>query len=100
MDYPKALYKPGGTLQTDVGWMHYGIASDADDEAKALADGWFVTPDLAAASLALPPIDTPAEDAPPTRAELEAKATELGIKFDGRTADKTLAAKIAEALKG
>lgn len=38
------------------------------------------------------------EDAPPTRAELEQKATELGIKFDGRTTDKKLAAKIAEAL--
>lgn len=45
-------------------------------------------------------VDLPNEpdDAPPTRAELEQKATELGIKFDGRTTDKKLAAKIAEAL--
>ena len=30
------------------------------------------------------------DDAAPTRAELEAKATELGIRFDGRTRDKKL----------
>jgi hypothetical protein len=33
-------------------------------------------------------------DEPPTREELEAKATELEIKFDGRTTDKSLAEKI------
>lgn len=38
------------------------------------------------------------DNAPPTRAEMEAKATELGIKFDGRSSDKTLLAKIEEAL--
>lgn len=44
-----------------------------------------------------PPIDPPEpeiDDAPPTREELEAKATELEIKFDGRTTDKILAEKI------
>ena len=40
------------------------------------------------------------DNAPPTRAELQAKATELGIKFDGRTSDKTLLAKIDAAMKG
>jgi len=40
----------------------------------------------------------PDDDAAPTRDELEAKATELGIKFDGRTKYKKLLAKINEAL--
>lgn len=40
------------------------------------------------------------EDAPPTRAELETKATELGIKFDGRTKDKKLGQLIQDALTG
>lgn len=40
------------------------------------------------------------DDAPPTRAELELKASELGIKFDGRTTDARLAQRIADALKG
>jgi len=40
------------------------------------------------------------DNAAPTRAELEQKATELGIKFDGRTGDKTLLKRIEEALSG
>ena len=40
------------------------------------------------------------DDAPPTRAEMEAKARELGIKFDGRTSDKLLLKRITEALEG
>ena len=38
------------------------------------------------------------EDAPPTRAELETKATELGIRFDGRTRDKKLGQLIHDRL--
>lgn len=38
------------------------------------------------------------EDAPPTRAELEAKATELKIRFDGRTKDKKLGQLIQDRL--
>jgi len=41
------------------------------------------------------PID---EDAAPTREELEAKATELGIRFDGRTKDKKLGQLIQDRL--
>lgn len=39
-----------------------------------------------------------ADNAPPTRAELETKAKELGIKFDGRTKDKKLGQLIEERL--
>jgi hypothetical protein len=38
------------------------------------------------------------EDAEPTREELEAKATELGIRFDGRTKDKKLGQLIQDRL--
>jgi hypothetical protein len=41
------------------------------------------------------PID---EDSGPTREELEAKATELGIRFDGRTKDKKLGQLIQDRL--
>jgi hypothetical protein len=41
------------------------------------------------------PID---EDTGPTREELEAKATELGIRFDGRTKDKKLGQLIQDRL--
>ena len=40
------------------------------------------------------------EIAPPTSEEIRTKAKELGIKFDGRTSDKTLLKKIEEALNG
>jgi hypothetical protein len=40
----------------------------------------------------------PEDDALPTREELEAKATELGIRFDGRTKDKKLGQLIQDRL--
>jgi hypothetical protein len=42
--------------------------------------------------------ETISDDAEPTRAELEAKATELGIRFDGRTKDKKLGQLIQDRL--
>jgi hypothetical protein len=40
----------------------------------------------------------PEDDAAPTREELEAKAKELGIRFDGRTGDKKLGQLIQDRL--
>ena len=40
------------------------------------------------------------ENAPPSREELEQKANELGIKFDGRTTDRKLLEKIEEVMRG
>ena len=52
-----------------------------------------------AAAESVEAVDTaPEEDAPPTRAELEVKATELGIRFDGRTKDKKLGQLIQDRL--
>jgi len=59
-------------------------------------------PALQAAAEPVPtptPSAVPADSAEPTRAELEQKATELGIKFDARYGDKTLAKRIQAALK-
>ena len=44
-------------------------------------------------------IDEPVDNSPPTRAELEQKATELGIKIDGRWSDRRLLAEINLELK-
>ena len=53
----------------------------------------------AAAAAAVAPTPEPViDDAAPTRAELEAKATELGIRFDGRTKDKKLGQLIQDKL--
>jgi hypothetical protein len=92
--YPRMLYRAGaGTFVDGVECAALVVHSEAE-QAQALADGWGL-------SLAEPAKDAePADDAPPTRAELEAKATELGVAFDGRWGDKRLSAAIAAALKG
>lgn len=91
----------------------------ADEFEAAKADGWRERADLARAAhfqaladaaaaaqaaaeaeaAGMKAADTSDDNLPPTRAELEAKATELGIEFDGRTTDKALARRIGEALK-
>jgi len=43
-------------------------------------------------------VEVPPDDAPVTRAELEQKARELGLRFDGRTTDRKLSAMIADKL--
>lgn len=83
------------------------VVSSEDEHDAALAEGWHESPAEArqahaAASLAPAPTPAPApadENAPPTRAELEAKATELGIRFRSNTSDKALGDRIAAALE-
>jgi hypothetical protein len=54
----------------------------------------------AAELLAAAPVAIPTDSEAPTRSELEAKATELGIRFDGRTKDKKLGQLIQDRLTG
>jgi hypothetical protein len=93
IEYPKMLFKcPGETAGNDGVSFDWVIADSADAELSLLDDGWS---DYQSA------IDSMREDggnnadnAPPTRAELEAECDELGIKYDGRNSDASLAAKI------
>jgi hypothetical protein len=88
--------------------------------AKRVAEGWSTSkadalapkPPVPVAAAPAPAIAAPvaddlpvavddepeADDAPPTRAELEAKAAELGIKVDKRWSDKTLGERIESLL--
>lgn len=100
------VYRAPGPHQLHGHDVDYQVI-DGPDVTAALADGWFSTPTEAgeayAAMLAeqaktIPPAPVPPDDAPPTRAELEAKARELGIDFDGRTRDKRLGELIAQKL--
>jgi len=89
----------------------YGIRtiSSEEEHAAALAEGWHESTadaraahadQIAAAQEATAGSNTESDDnAPPTRAELEAKATELEIKFTAKTSDKKLADQIAAALE-
>jgi trehalose/maltose hydrolase-like predicted phosphorylase len=105
-DFPALVYKASGKYVRPHGTYDFTGVVDADELAKKLADGWFTS--IEAAVEAKKPIQKPVEpvsspvlddNAPPTRQELEAKATELGIKFDGRYSDKRLALLIEEALE-
>jgi hypothetical protein len=55
-------------------------------------------PDLEVESTPAEELELTSDDAAPTREELEAKATELGIRFDGRTKDKKLGQLIQDRL--
>lgn len=104
-DYPRMLYRfPAQGL--DVAALQEGnfdtlIVDGADAHDAATAEGWSDTSPAAkdAHAAELEAKRLAAENAAPTRAELEAKATELGIKFDGRTSDKKLGDQISAALE-
>ena len=87
MNNPTMLYKPGKMLQTDNGPVDYIIVAEEEVSAH-LKLGWSLTTLVNVAESA------------PTREELEEKARELSIRFDGRTSDAKLAANIKAALNG
>jgi hypothetical protein len=101
------LYKAPGPHFCDGSMVDYIVVPDHLDD-ETVASGWFRTIHEALAAVAPVVASEPvsdasevvSDDAPPTRAEMEQKATELGIKFDGRTTDAKLLARIEEALKG
>lgn len=119
MDYPALVYRcPGLHFGPDgTTYNALGVEDDAQLYA-ALEKGWskslveavstyLGSPDEFVAD-SVPNVNTAADEEnsegdeqnPPTREELEQKANELGIKFDGRTTDRKLLEKIEEALKG
>lgn len=93
MKTPTMVLKYPGKHALQDGSYDYKIV-EAEDVDAAVAGGWHRT--AAEAKAAYQPAKEPEADAAPTRAELEQKAKELGLKFDGRTTDKKLAALIAE----
>jgi hypothetical protein len=97
-NFPRMIYKAGGTEEIHGGKFSTYIVHDADELDAALADGWHLTTDEAR-DAAKPAAPAPADDnAPPTRAEMEAKAAELGVEFSPRLGDAKLAERIASAL--
>ena len=119
--FPTSVYRCPGPHYGPPGTT-YESRGVADEEALAarLAEGWHATLPAAAEAFLNPPAPVaeivepvpvapaepvpvpviPADDEPPTRAELEQKARELGIRFDGRTTDRRLLKLITEKLGG
>jgi hypothetical protein len=94
MIFPTIVYKCPGNHQRAGGTYDLLPVVDSAELSVALSGGWFLTLPEAIEGKAV----EPADDAPPTRTELEAKASELGLKFDGRTTDRRLAELIDGAL--
>ena len=99
--YPRMVFNTPGD-QVLPGGKSYGfkVVHSGEEADAAVASGWFPTvPEAVAGKLDEPVAQEPVE-VPPTREELETKASELGIRFTKRTTDaelgETIAAKLAE----
>lgn len=110
-DYPRMLYRAAakagpGTEPVHGGHFYLLVATDFEALSAAIDDGWCLTTAEAVAAKEKAKADDDAamsakitsSDAPPTRAELQQKADELGIKVDGRWSDRKLGDVIAAAL--
>jgi len=95
LEFPRIVYRSGGDWALESGAYTVRMVVSPEDLDAAEADGFHLDQYLAKAASE----QAPAEPAP-TRAELEQKAAELGVGFNSRTSDATLADRIAAALKG
>jgi hypothetical protein len=105
MEFPCLLYKVPGPHGHAPGYKYIGCADEEAFEDLS-AQGWAPSLDEAQGKEKAEAIIEKAEEleaaidemSPPTRDELEAKAKELGVSFNARTKDDTLAKRISEAL--
>jgi hypothetical protein len=108
-DFPTILYRTPGPFKKPRGGTYATIGCEDKEAFDALiAKGWSASyeealiasqplkPKAKEVEKAEEPID---EVSAPTREELEAKAEELNVSYDGRTSDKKLAERIAKALE-
>ena len=96
--FPTLVYKGKGPHSRAGGTYDYAAANDQTDLDAKLADGWFATLPEAIDSHDNPAVAKTKDTAPPTRAELETKAKELGIQFGKKTTDAELGASITKVL--
>jgi hypothetical protein len=98
-EFPALAYKVPGKYVRPYGTYDFTGVNDAEELQAKLKEGWFWS--LSEAIESENKDETAKEDdtAPASRQELEEKATELGIKFDGRFSDKKIAQLIEAALQ-
>ena len=95
MDSPTLLYRCPGPYSRPGGTYALLPVADAQALAEAEHQGWFRTMPEAIEGKPAHKAE-PADDAPPTRAEMEQRASEVGLKVDGRWSDARLAAELAK----
>jgi hypothetical protein len=108
MEFPRFVYLSPGNFRRGKSSYRYVSVNSLEEHDAYLAQGWFTSADQAIeranaptpapAPAPVPAPVVPEDNAPPTRPELEAKARELGLKFDGRTSDRTLLRRITQAI--
>lgn len=105
MQFPTIVYRSPGTHPGPFGSSYdYQGVDDEKSLQAALREGWRASlVDACSADQPIVSMKTSAvvesnDDGPPTRAELEAQAVKMGLKFDGRTPDAKLSRMINEAL--
>jgi len=100
-NFPTTLYRtPGPHKKPRGGTYAYKGAADQEAFDDLIAKGWFPSYEDAVIGN-IKAVEKPIDEvSDPTRSELESKADELGVSYDGRTSDKKLAERIAKALEG
>ncbi len=98
IEFPALVYKVPGKYVRPYGTYDFTGVNDAEELQAKLKEGWFCSLSEAIEPQDKEVVEEEDDTAPPTRQELEEKATELGIKFDGRFSDKKIAQLIDEAL--
>jgi hypothetical protein len=112
MEFPRFVYLSPGNFRRGKSSYRYVSVNSLEEHDAYLAQGWSTSADLAIDRANAPtpapapaPVPTPApapavpeDNAPPTRTELETKAREIGLRFDGRTSDRTLLRRITQAI--
>jgi hypothetical protein len=108
MEFPRFVYLSPGNFRRGKSSYRYVSVNSLEEHDAYLAQGWSTSAELAIdranaptpapAPAPVPAPVVPEDNAPPTRAELETKARDLGLKFDGRTSDRTLLRRITQAI--
>ena len=89
------VYRACGPVLLESGAYSIRVVADQAELSAALADGWHLDQYAAKDAAEAPAPVAPAPVSAPTRADLEAEAHALGVKFDGRWGDKRLSDAIA-----
>lgn len=97
--FPTIVYKGQGPHARAGGTFDYSSANSQEELEAKLANGWHATLPEAIEAHDKPGAKA-ADEAPPTRDELETKAKELGIQFNSKTTDAQLGKLIAKKLGG
>ena len=99
-DFPTIMYRTPGPHKKPRGktYAYKGAADQAEFDAL-LGKGWFPSYEDAVVGKIVAAVGEIDTVSPATRDELEAKAKELGVSFNARTSDKTIAERIASALE-